>query len=309
MKSYKKYLALLLCFILFISVSGCASDTERDDEKENRPKSSKSKKTDDKDSDFERLVICGIELSEDDYFFKRKSGTDYLMVEAGAFESAFKIPYIPEPYPYIDRLSDGKISITWNDQEGILLQVDMEEDSTIALINGKEYDVGMAPTLHNDALFIPSNLFISILEMEENYDMKRDTLFVDRNEDFPEEILIGNWSDIETNLFTGYKDITTGLVALPSYAEAYAFNEDGTYRLIIISTGGKKEGILHLEGKYVIRGNTIVCYDIIETLYEGNPLQLVHDKKRLKDPHYEYIYNYDPNEDKIQFTFWLNRLE
>lgn len=295
----KKFLSFLLCIFVLIPSSGCASETGRADE-EDKPKKSKTQKADVKDSDYERLVICGFELPDDDYYIKRKSGTDYLMIELEAFKSAFKIPYIPNQYPELEGYKDGKISIVWKNREDIILKVDLEEGSSMVVINGSEYDMGIAPVLRSDALFIPSNIFIELLEMKEKYNRKLDYLIIDRKEDFPKDILLGTWSDIETNLFVGFKEITTGRVELPSFAESYEFNEDGTYRLIMASTGGYKDAFLYLEGRYVIHGNTIACYDIIETLYEGQPMQLVHKNKRLDYPHFEYIGNYDPNEDKIE---------
>lgn len=306
----KKYISILMCFLIFASFSGCGTDSDDEAEKKrSRTISNKTEKTNKLDSDYERIVICGHELHVDDYYMKNKSGTDCLMVESEAFKFSFKIPYMPNPYPDLEHHKNGLISIVWEDRNGVFLKADLEEGSTKAIINGGEYDIGMAPALHNGILYIPSNFFISLLEMEETYDRKLDTLFIDRSESFPKDILVGKWSDIDTNLFVGYEDITTGLVELPSFAQAYAFNKDGSYRLIMISTGGLKDTFLHLEGKYVLHGNTIACYDIFETLYEGEPLQLVHKNKRLDYPHYEYINNYNPNEEKIELTFWLSRFE
>lgn len=305
----KKFLSVLLCLLLSISFVGCGEEEKEEEKKSSRPKSSKTEKKSDFDSEFERLVICSYELSEDKYYIKSKSGTDYLMVEYETFKYSFRIPYLPSSYPDLSRDKNGLISIEWNDRNEILLQANLEVGSTKAIINGAEYDMGMAPEFRDETLYIPSNFFISLLEMDKKYDRKLDTLFIDRKEDFPKEILLGKWSDISTNLFVGYQDLTTGLVELPSFAEAYAFNKDGTYRLIMVSTGGYKDAFLHLEGKYIIHGNTIACYDILETLYEGTPLKLVHEDKRLENPHYEYIANYNPDEDKIELTFWLNRVE
>ena len=311
MRSYlNKYISILMCFVFTISFSGCGNDSdEREEKRSSRRKSNKAEKVSYFDSDYERIVICGFELGDDDYYVKRKSGTDYLMVDAKTFEFSFKIPYLPISYPDLYHEDNGSISIVWNNRNEVLLRADLEVDSTKAVINGKEYDLGMAPVIRDSALFIPSNFFISLLEMEEKYDRKLDTLFIDRKEDFPKDILLGKWSDISTNLFVGYEDITTGLVELPSFAQAYSFSKDGTYRLIMISTSGYKDTFLQLEGKYVIHGNTIACYDILETLYEGNPFTLVHNKKRLDYPHFEYISNYNPDDNKIELLFWLNKIE
>jgi len=112
-------------------------------------------------------------------------------------------------------------------------------------------------------------------------------------------------------LFVRFKDPVTGLTEAPSFAEAYNFRKDGTYRLIMISTGGFKDTFLYLEGKYIVHGNTIAFYDIRETLYQGEPLVLVHQNKRLDNEQYEYIHNYypDPDEEAIKLTFRLSRIE
>ncbi|NLX65069.1 MAG: hypothetical protein GX022_09930 [Clostridiaceae bacterium] len=147
--------------------------------------------------------------------------------------------------------------------------------------------------------------------MENKYDRKLDILFVDRIEDFPKDILVGTWSDNNTNLFVRFKDPITGMVGAPSFAEAYNFRKDGTYRLIMISTGGFTDTFLYLEGKYVIHGNTIIFYDVRETLYQGEPIKLVHQNKRLDYEQYQYIHDYypGPDEEAIKLTFRLTRIE
>ncbi len=306
----KRYISIFMCFIVFISFSGCGAETVEKEKRSSKPKSNKTEKKRE-DSDFERIVICGHELHKDDYYVKRRNGTDYLMVKAEAFKFSFKIPYLYSTYPDVEQHNNGLISILWKDRDEIFLKADLEEGSTTAVINGREYDMGMAPVLRNETLYIPSNFFISLLEMEEKYDRKLDTKFIDRIEDFPGDILLGRWSDIDTNLFVGYKDYITGLVDLPSFAQAFSFNKDGSYSIIMVSTGGYKDTFLYLEGKYVIHGNTIACYDIHETLYEGGPLQLIHKNKRLENMHYEYINNYKPgpDEEQIELTFWLSKAE
>jgi hypothetical protein len=305
---------------MVISSSGCATDAGRNDE-EDRPKKSKTQKIEKESdqktkqkttgvgSDYERLVICGFEMPEDKYFIKSKGSDDYLFIESSTFEFSFKIPYIPNPSPDVNWQKDGKISIVWTDDKEFYLHVDIAESSDKAVINGSEYDLGIAPVTQNGALYIPVNLFIPLLEMEIKQDKKLDAVIIDRKEDFPKEILLGTWSDVDTNLFIGYKDIVTGVVSTPSFAESYSFNEDGTFRLIMVSMSSFRDGFLYHEGKYKIYGNTIVCYDIFETLYEGKPFQLVHENKRLDYPRFEYIENYNPNEEKIKFTFWLHKLK
>ncbi|MGI6084403.1 MAG: hypothetical protein ACOYIF_03015 [Acetivibrionales bacterium] len=306
----KKYISILMCFFVLFSFVGCGEESDdKEERRSSREKSSKTEKKSKSDWDYDRIVICGIELYDDEYYIKRKSGTDYLMIERSKFKSCFKIPYLPNSYPDFQYPDDGLFSIIWEDGDKIFLRADLAEGSTKVVINGKEYDMGMAPEYRNDKLFIPSNFFIALLEMEDTYDRKFDILFIDRKEDFPKDILVGMWSNIDTNLFVGYKDITSGIVDYPSFAQGYAFNKDGTYRVIMISTGGFENTFLYLEGKYVIHGNTIACYDILETLHKGDSIQLVHRNKRLDYPHFYYIYDYDPdpNEERIQLTFWLKR--
>ena len=139
---------------------------------------------------------------------------------------------------------------------------------------------------------------------------KHKYLLLQYKEDFPAELLIGTWSSLNTDLFTGYEDITTGLVYLSSFATSYIFKEDGTYRLRAVSVGDFKDKFLELNGKYKIIGNTIMCYDIIETLYEGKPFMLVHKDKPLENFHFDFIWNYDAEKDKIEIgSFWLNRMK
>lgn len=86
---YKKCLSLLLCIIVLISASGCAIDAGLNEEEEDRPRKSKTQKTE--DFEYERLVICGYELPDKDYFIKSRSGSDYLMVGTDAFKYAFQM--------------------------------------------------------------------------------------------------------------------------------------------------------------------------------------------------------------------------
>ena len=311
----KKYISILLCFIFFISFAGCGAENVYEEETRKRPKSERTEKTRDKSerdySDYKKIVICGRELYDNEYYIKQKKGSEYLMIEAEAFESAFKIPYLPYTYAKVERHDDGLIRIFWEDKDDIFLFVDIKEGSTNAVINGKEYDMGIAPEFKDDAIYIPANFFIKLLKMEDKLDKKLNTLFIDRIEDFPKDILVGTWSDNNTNLFVRFKDPVTGLTEAPSFAEAYNFRKDGTYRLIMISTGGFKDTFLYLEGKYIVHGNTIAFYDIRETLYQGEPLVLVHQNKRLDNEQYEYIHNYypGPDEEAIKLTFRLSRIE
>jgi len=76
----KKYISILLCFIFFISFTGCGSDTAYEEETRKRPKSSRTEKTRDYSergySDYEKIVICGRELLDDEYYIKQKKAAN-----------------------------------------------------------------------------------------------------------------------------------------------------------------------------------------------------------------------------------------
>ena len=57
-------------------------------------------------------------------------------------------------------------------------------------------------------------------------------------------------------------------------------------------------------------GNTIMYYDIFETIYKGSPFSLKYKDAPVGRPHYEFVYNYDPKEETIEIGgFWLNRVQ
>ncbi|MDD4504577.1 MAG: hypothetical protein PHS15_07095, partial [Clostridiaceae bacterium] len=150
--------------------------------------------------------------------------------------------------------------------------------------------------------------FISAMEMDVETNSNGDTLYIQYKNIFPADILMGTWSDTNTNLFADFKDITTEAASLPSYATAYMFNSDGTYGLRMVSAGGFNDTFITQRGKYKIMGNTIMFYDIFETVYKGAPLTLMYKDKLLEEPQYSFIYNYDSKEDRIEIGgFWYNR--
>lgn len=300
---YKKIVLFFICLSIILSFSGCISISSPENEtgKPNQPN---------RRSEYSQMVISSHSISPEEYYIESQGGTDYIMIRQDAFEPCFRIPYMINPFPSVTLYEDGQISIVWGDEyDTYFLQIDLQVGSTKAILNGNEYEMGMAPVIQNGVLYIPSNFFISLLEMESEFNRELDTFIVDRTEDFPKEILVGNWSDINTNLFVGYQDLVSGAVSLPSYAESYSFTEDGSYRTIIISTGGFEDAFILHEGKYQVYGNTIVAYNVRETLYKGTPLKLVHEDKLLDKPYYERINNYNPDENKIQLTFWLYRVD
>jgi hypothetical protein len=158
-------------------------------------------------------------------------------------------------------------------------------------------------------MYIPINLFISAMEMDVETSSNDDTLFIQYKDNFPAEILAGTWSDTGTDLFAAIKDIESGSGNLPSYATAYRFNSDGTYELIKVSAAGINDTIIKQRGKYKVMGNTIMYYDIFETIYKGSPFSLKYEDEPVGRSHYEFIFNYDSKEGIVEIGgFWLNRI-
>lgn len=202
----------------------------------------------------------------------------------------------------------GKISIIWTNDNDFHLQVDIEEGSDKAVINGYEYDLGMAPIRQNNAFYIPSNLFISLLEMEIKHDKELDAIIIERKEDFPKEILVGTWSNTETSPFTKYTDIVSGSIKYPTVVTAYKFNKDGSYRCLMVGMDSfQGHVVVDLKGKYKIHGNTVALYDILETFYKGMPPQLEYKDKRYDSNRYAHIHNYFSDEERIRFDATLLR--
>ncbi len=257
-----------------------------------------------------QIVVNDMEIFQDDYRIKEKQGFDYIFISAEKFRYAFKWPYVGNyTYPEID-ISDGSISASWRDEESIVLQVNMQEGNTEALVNGTQVDIGIAPYSENGKLYIPINLLISAMEMNVETNSRGDILFIQYKSDFPRDILLGTWSDVNTDLFTGFQDIASGAVSLSSFATAYEFSSDGTYGLRMASVGGFNDTFIMQRGKYEVMGSTIMCYDIIETVYKGKPFKLMYEDKSLTEPQYWFIGNYNDPEDKIEIGgMWLNRIK
>jgi hypothetical protein len=115
---------------------------------------------------------------------------------------------------------------------------------------------------------------------------------------------------VNADLFTDFQDIASGTVSLPSFATAYIFNEDGTCGLRMASVGGFNDTFIMQIGKYEVIGSTIMCYDIMETVYKGKPFKLMYADKVLNEPQYWFIGNYDEQEDKIEIGgMWMNRMK
>ena len=255
-----------------------------------------------------QIVINDTEVSQDNYHIKEKDDFYYIFIEAERLKYAFKFPYSGNyTYPEVDIIGDS-ISLSWSNGEEIVLKVDLQEGNTEALVSGMKVDAGIAPYSENGKMYIPINLFISAMEMDVETNSNGDTLYIQYKNIFPADILMGTWSDTNTDLFADFKDITTGAASLPSYATAYMFNSDGTYGLRMVSAGGFNDTFIAQRGKYKIMGNTIMFYDIFETVYKGAPLTLMYKDKLLEEPQYSFIYNYDSKEDRIEIGgFWYNR--
>jgi hypothetical protein len=258
---------------------------------------------------WDQIVINDTVIFRDNYHIRSKDGFYYIFIDAERFKYAFKLPYAGSyTYPEVEIIG-GNITASWSSGEDTVLKVELKEGNTEAVVGGTKVDAGMAPYSVGLKMYIPINLFISAMEMDVETSSNDDTLFVQYKNTFPAEILAGTWSDTETDLFVKLKDIEGGSVVLPSYATAYRFNGDGTYELIKVSAGGINDTIIKQRGRYRIMGNTIMYYEILETVYKGAPFTLKHEDKPVDRPHYEFIYNYDTKEKIIEIGgFWLNRI-
>ena len=259
-------------------------------------------------SDKAVLVINDFDIASENYRIIEKEDSTYIFVAMDKFKYGFKIPYAGY-YSYPDVLeADGVITVAWKNEEGVVLKIEMTIDSLQVQINGTTADIGIGPYREGGKTFIPINLFMAALEMNLAEESTEDIILMQYKEDFPAELLVGSWTDIDTDLFTHFKDITSGAVSLSSYASAYIFDKDGTYKLRMASVGGFNDTFIMQSGKYKIMGNTIMYYDIVETLYKGRPFMLSYENKHYAKPHYDFINNYNAEEDKIEIGgFWLNR--
>lgn len=256
-----------------------------------------------------QIVINDMEIFSNDFRVREKDEAYYIFISAEKFKYAFKRPNVSYyTYPEVSTTKNS-ISISWKDKDGaVSMQVNMQEGDAQALVNGKKVDAWIAPYTEGGKLFVPINFFIALMEMDVEASIDDEILFVQYKNDFPLETLAGKWSDVDTDLFNSFEDITTGGISLPSFATSYIFNTDGTYAMRMISTGGLNDTFIAQRGKYNIMGSTIVCYDIIETLYKGKPFQLIYEDKALDKRQYGFLGNYDAKEDKIEIGgMWLAR--
>ncbi|HOE56813.1 MAG TPA: S-layer homology domain-containing protein [Bacillota bacterium] len=258
--------------------------------------------------DWDQIVINDTEIFRDNYFIKEKNAFYYIFIEAERFKYAFKLPFAGSyTYPEVD-ITGSNIRISWSNGEKTVLRVDLQKGNTEALVSGAKIDAGMAPYEESGEMYIPINLFISAMEMDVETTSSGDILYIQYKNAFPGDILAGTWSDTNIDLFDDLKDVTSGSTILPPYATAYRFNDNGTYELRMVSSGSNNEKFIAQRGKYRIMGNTIIFYDILETVYKGVPLILIYEDKSLGRPQYSFIYNYDSKKGRIEIGgFWYNR--
>lgn len=312
---------LLIIITLALSLTGCSLSLLKDDDDDESGRSSRkriSQKSasgleddDTRNEDiYENLVINGLRVGKEDYFVETHKGSAYIFLSAEVVTFPFLLPYSTNAYPELST-DNGQISMTWMNNNEVILKIDMTEGSKEAYINDSidSIDIGSAPKTVDNKLFIPINLFVQALKMEETYDPSLNVTHLHYKEDFPKDLLEGSWSDTDTDLFTVFEDFPSGLKGLSSFATRYEFNENGTYRLVMIAVGGFEDIFIHQTGKYKILGNTIIYYNIRETLYEGTPFKLTHKNKKLQKPSFDFIDDYDPHQNRIKIgSFWLNRI-
>ncbi len=260
--------------------------------------------------DYTQLLINDILISSDNYSSVKKGGKTYLLIAADKFKYAFKQPdsgYYT--YPEVN-IMGSSISITWNSTNGKATHVEMQANNNEALLNDIKVDMVVAPYSKYGKMFIPIDFLIAERRMFTEAGNKDGVLYIQYTEDFPESALIGSWSDSNHNILENIDAITEGTLEPTAFSTGYRFNADGTYSHSMASILKDGNDTLILEkGRYRISGNTILCYDVTETVYKGYPLELQHADKARDTSQYLFIYNYEPRNRKIEIGgFWLNRL-
>ena len=252
------------------------------------------------------LVINDYEFKKGDYTIRENGQGTFIFIPLDKFKYAFIYPYSANnKYPdVVER--DGTITVTWKDGQDVILEISLNVNSADAVVNGQTVDITAGPFRLDGKIMVPINIFVEALEMKGSEFMGR--VYLQYSSNFSQEKLGGSWYYTNTNIFTGFKDMVTGLVSLPSFDTSYTFRSDGTYTLGMISTGGFNDLCIVQSGKYKVIGNTIIYYDIVETVYEGNPFQEKYKNKHKEAPEYDFINNYNAEEDKIEIDgFWLHR--
>ncbi|HWQ30241.1 MAG TPA: hypothetical protein VN549_04550, partial [Negativicutes bacterium] len=258
---------------------------------------------------LEQIVVNDMEILADNYRVRNKGGIEYILISTDKFKYAFKLPDAGYyTYPEVNVLG-GSISIEWKNASGTVMHADMQEGSEEAVINGTKVFIGIAPFSQNGKMFIPINFFISERGMNSEESIENSALYIQYEKDFQASALVGTWSDSDIDLFVRADAIKAGATENIPYGTGYQFKADGTYGLRMVSTGGGNGVFILQEGKYQIMGNTILCHDIVETVYSGSPLVLQYKGKKLDKPQYMFIYNYEEKAGRMEIGgFWLNRL-
>jgi len=239
--------------------------------------------------DWSYLLVNDYEIEKENVQIMEQSGESYIFVDAEVFGYAFRYPCIENSNPDIYRENDT-FFITWTDNYEKVLEITMKVGDPVFTVNGQASNAGMGPLKIGEAYYIPINFIAGALSMKFDYDTAAKAITVQFSGDFPTDTLVGYWSDTNINLFTEFNDMPVENKSLPTNANAYIYNADGTYRLRKLSDGG----FLVQCGKYRISGYTIIHYDISETLYTGSPLVLQYKNKRLEKPEYSFISNHYP---------------
>ncbi|MEN6314197.1 MAG: S-layer homology domain-containing protein [Clostridiaceae bacterium] len=256
------------------------------------------------------IIINDSEFRADEYAITEINNEDYIFLPYDRFKSVFIMPYTDYRYPETG-IKDGKVTAAWKNKQGeINLEVIMSVGSPVVYINGQQGDITVGPYYKNDVLYVPINCFIELFSMKA--EIFQGKLCLQYKDDFPQDILTGSWGYSNVSVYTGYKDIVTGLVSLPSFDFSYTFNSDGTYNLGMAGSGSYQQDALLLQtGKYRVIGNTIIFYDVYETLYKGSPLLLQYEKKYMGDRlEFTFIDDYDAEKNKIELNLsWYNRLQ
>lgn len=255
------------------------------------------------------IIIVASEFNQDQYIIREVEDTSLIYLPYERFIYVFRMPDAGF-YSFPDKkLEDGVVTLGWKNRQGeTIIEAIMKVGSRIAYLNGEPIDIIAGPFENENEVYVPVNLFIQLFGMKSEMFQGR-MIFAYEN-DFPKNVLIGNWSSSHTNLFMGYKDMVTGLVSLPSFEWFHEFNEDGTYRLVVATSGGYEDSVLLQNGKYKVIGNVIIYYDCYETLYKGTPLLKQYENKHMGDRlEFDFINDYNEEEDKIELNCWYNRLK
>jgi len=258
----------------------------------------------------ELLVINDTIINGGSYHIIGKGGKHYILIAEDKFQYAFKQPDAGYyTYPEVSIIGSS-ISITWNNENGVAMHIEMQENRSEALLNGATVDMGTAPYSQYGKMYIPIDLLLAEMQMDTEAGIEGDILYIQYIKDFSKEALVGTWSDSSIDMFKNLDKITAGSFEAAAFSTGYRFDSDGTYSHCMASILGDSDDTLILEeGRYRISGNTILCYDITETVYKGHPFVLQHAGKKQEIPQYLFIYNYEPGAERIELGgFWLKKL-